>query len=65
MIILSQVKFVLKDHAQFRLCLIIPNRIMERQRLRMDLIDGKVDVYVIRVVMSDAHSLMFSVAKPR
>ena len=32
-------------------------------RLRVNLIDRNVDVHVVRVVMDDAHPLMFSVAK--
>jgi hypothetical protein len=42
---------------------IIPNRIVERQSLRVNFVDGHVDVHVVRVVMDNAHPLMFRVAE--
>jgi hypothetical protein len=62
-IILGQAEFVLKDRAQFGTLFIIPNWIVERQSCRVNFVDRNVDVHVVRVVMDDAHPLMFSVAK--
>ena len=42
---------------------IIPNRIMERQTRRVNLIDRDVDMHVVRVVVDHAYALMFSVAE--
>jgi hypothetical protein len=36
---------------------------VERQRLRVNLIDRNVDMHVVRVVMKDAYPLVFSVAE--
>ena len=63
MIILGQAKFMLKDRAQFGPLFIIPNRIVERQSHRVNLIDRNMDVDVVRIVVDDAHPLMFSVAE--
>ena len=62
-IILGQTEFVLKDSAQLGTLFIIPNRIVQRQCLRVNFVDRNVDVHVVRVVMDDAHPLMFSVAQ--
>ena len=63
MIILGQAELVLKDRAQFRPLFIIRDRIVQRQSRRVNLIDRNVDMHVVRVVMNDTHSLMFSVAE--
>jgi hypothetical protein len=62
-IILGQAEFVLKDSAQLGTLFIIPNRIVQRQCLRVNFVDRNVDMHVVRVVMDDAHPLMFSVAQ--
>ena len=63
MIILGQAEFVLKDRAQLGTLFIIPNRIVQRQCLRVNFVDRNVEMHVVRVVMDDAHPLMFSVAQ--
>ena len=62
MIILGKPELMLKDRAQFGTLFIIPNRIAQRQRLRVNLVNRNVDMHVIRVVVDDAYPLMFSVA---
>ena len=63
MIILGQPKLVLENRAQFRPRFIIPNGIVKRQSRRVNLVDRNVDMHVVRVVVDDAHPLMFSVAE--
>ena len=63
MIILGKPQLVLEDRTQFRPRFIIPNRIVERQSLRVNLVDRNVDMHVVRVVVDDAYPLMFSVAE--
>ena len=62
-IILGQPQLVLKDRAQFRSLFIIPNRIVERQSYRVNLVNRDMDVHVVRIVVDDAHPLMFGVAE--
>ena len=62
-IILGQPKFVLKNSAQFRPLFIITNRIVERQTYRVNLVNRDMDMHVVRVMVDDAHPLMFSVSQ--
>ena len=63
MIILGKPKLMLKDRAQFGSRFIIPNRIVEHQGRRVNLVDRNMDMHVVGVVMDDAYPLVFSVAE--
>jgi hypothetical protein len=54
---------VLKNRAKFGPGFIIVARVVERQSLRVNLIDGNVDVNVVRIVVDHAYALVFSVAE--
>jgi len=54
---------VLEDRAQFGPRFIIPEPDREAPSRRVNFVDRNVDVHIVRVVMDDAHPLMFSVAE--
>src|SRR5208283_594054 len=54
---------MLKDRAQFGPLFIIPNRIVERQSYRVNLVNRDMDVDVVRIMVDDAHPLMFSISQ--
>jgi hypothetical protein len=59
-IILGKSQLLLKNRAQFRPGFIIVERIVERQSLRVNLIDRNVDVNVVRIVVDHAYTLVRS-----
>ncbi len=54
---------MLKNRAKFGPGFIIVARIVERQTLRVNLIDRNVDVNVVRIVVDHAYTLVFSIAE--